>query len=81
MDILRLQKETTALFYVSKKIKMAPSHLEIQFRASISLRLAAYTSDEKKYQELAGQIIKSYKTTLEKFPVPVALPALTSGLM
>ena len=42
------------------------------------LRLAAYT-DEKKYQELAGQIIKSYKTTLEKFPV--ALPALASGLM
>lgn len=42
------------------------------------LRLAAYTNN-KSYQEMSGNIMKSYKTTLEKFPV--AMPAMTCGLM
>ena len=42
------------------------------------LRLFAYT-ENKKYREMAGQLFNSYETTLTRFPV--ALPALTSGLL
>ena len=42
------------------------------------LRLFAYT-ENKKYREMAGQLFNSYETTLTR--MPLALPALTSGLL
>ena len=42
------------------------------------LRLHAYT-ENKLYRDMSGQVFNSYKTVLEKFPV--ALPAMTSGLL